>query len=540
MVTGVVAAFAVLGACGLALLAVRRSRRESERRLELVLERIGGHLDAISASVEQAVGRIVEAQGARLQPLTLDFDALVDALVAEAAARTGADAVVLRVEGPGGRPVLASLGAGADSDLVERTFAPLDTRPFRAATIEWTYSAAGEPADERFHSALVAPLEATAGIPGTLVAYSSAPQAFRPEHASVLHELIAEVATGLANARRFADVEARLLLDPATGIASRRGYEVELGREVARAHRTGRPLSVVLVGIGNGTETTTTASGSPASVDRVAQLLTRVTRKSDISCRRGDREFAILLPETRESGATVLTTRLREEAKRELGQSRSTIAIGHVEWLADESVEALEARVEAALKPERRTGPSSVREGAAASVSRTAASTAKSLAAEPAEALRRDALETLMREVADARRRGGSLAVMVLDVDGLDELSERVGRESADAVLGTLLQRLSESIGSGSVHRLGSGEFALVLPGATADDAETLLGSLHAADDDDGVGGITLSAGITEIVERDDAQSALGRAEHALWQAKQAGRGTIVVAVPGRHTRRFD
>jgi predicted signal transduction protein with EAL and GGDEF domain len=37
-------------------------------------------------------------------------------------------------------------------------------------------------------------------------------------------------------------------------------------------------------------------------------------------------------------------------------------------------------------------------------------------------------------------------------------------------------------------------------------------------------------------VERDDADSLLGRAEHALWQARQAGRGTVVVAVPGRRT----
>ena len=70
---------------------------------------------------------------------------------------------------------------------------------------------------------------------------------------------------------------------------------------------------------------------------------------------------------------------------------------------------------------------------------------------------------------------------MVLDVVGLDELAERVDRESADAVLSTMGQRLSESIGSGSVHRLGSGEFALVLPGATADDAEALLGTLHSS-----------------------------------------------------------
>ena len=257
MVIAVVAACAVLAAGVLAVLAVHRSRRESERKLELVFERVSSHLEAISTSVEQAVARMVDAQRERSQPLSLDFDALVDALVAEAAARTGADAVVLRVEGPGGRLVLASLGAGTESELAERAFAPPDARPFRAATIDWTYSASGEADDEGFRSAIVAPLAPSTGIPGTLVAYSSTSHAFRTEHTSALHGLVAEFGTGLANARRFADVEARLLLDPTTGVASRRGYEVELGREVARAHRTGRPLSVVLVGI-NGTETATT------------------------------------------------------------------------------------------------------------------------------------------------------------------------------------------------------------------------------------------------------------------------------------------
>ena len=34
--------------------------------------------------------------------------------------------------------------------------------------------------------------------------------------------------------------------------------------------------------------------------------------------------------------------------------------------------------------------------------------------------------------------------------------------------------------------------------------------------------------------------AALGRAEHALWQAKQAGHGTVVIAVPGRPKPTFD
>jgi diguanylate cyclase (GGDEF)-like protein len=538
MVIGVVAACAVLAACGLALYAVRRSRQDAERRLEIVLDRMGSHLDAISKGVEQSVERIVAAQSERLQPVTLDFDALVEEIVAEAAARTEADAVVLRVEGPGGRPVIASVGSGVDSELVERTFTPPDARPFRAATIDWTYSPSGEPDDERFHSALVAPLGPVAGIPGTLVAYSAAPNAFGPEHAAAVHELLADVATGLSNARRFADVEARLLLDPETGVANRRGYQLELEREVARATRTGRPLSLVLVGVANGAETSTTA-GSPKNVDQFARLLTQVTRKSDIACRRADSQFAILLPETRAAGAAVLTTRLREEAQRSLGPSHANLTVGHVEWHADESVEALEARVEAALASPSLTPlvrPVPMRSVRTTTVEMPAV---QAHLVETTEALRRDVLEAVAREILEARPFGRSLVVVALEVEGLDDLDE-IDREASDTVVAGVAKRLSESVGSGFVLRLGTSAFVLVLSGATADDAEALLGSLHVSSEGDDDAGVMLSAGITELVERDGAQTALARAEHALWQAKQTGRGTVVVAVPGRQRPRFE
>ena len=536
MATGVVAACLVLAAFGLALLVVRRSRLQAERRIEAVMEQVSRHLDAVAAGVEESVARIAGVQRERLQPLTLDFDVLVEDIAAEAAARTGADAAVLRIEGPGGRPVLASAGSSVDGELLEQTLSASDSRALRAATIDWTHSPVGEPDDEQFHSALVVPLGPRAGVPGTLVAYALPPQAFRPEHTEALQELLDEVAVGLANARRFAEVEARLLLDPETGVTNRRGYELELGREVARASRSGRPLSVVLVGVPNGPETTTT-TGVSRNVDQFARILTRVTRRSDISCRRGERQFAILLPETRESGATVLTSRLREEAKRSLGRAAETIAVGHVEWQRDESPEALEARVEATL-----AGTSSPPTLVSALPERPRPDEMRAVEAHAApatDALRRDVLEAVAREILAGGPPGRSLAVAALDVDGLDELSER-DREAADAVLGTVAERLSDSVGSGSVHRIGASEFVLVLSGASAHDAEALLGSLHVPAEEGDDPGVTLSAGITEVVERDGAQTAVARAEHALWQAKQAGRGTVVVAVPGRLTTRFE
>src|SRR5262245_26247698 len=104
MVTAVVAACAVLAACVLTLLAVRRANRRADMQLRDALGYIDRHLEDLSESVANAIDAAVES-GARLPRtnLSLDFDEVVDALLAEAAARTDADAVVLRVDGPHGR-----------------------------------------------------------------------------------------------------------------------------------------------------------------------------------------------------------------------------------------------------------------------------------------------------------------------------------------------------------------------------------------------------------------------------------------------------
>jgi GGDEF domain-containing protein len=266
-----------------------------------------------------------------------------------------------------------------------------------------------------------------------------------------------------------------------------------------------------------------------------------VTRRGDISCRRSDRQFAILLPETRAAGAAVLTSRLREEAGRSLGAGSANLAVGHVERQPDESAEALEARVEAALRSSVvRPFVRSVPTGAPrAAEPEAAAFGAHSLEDTDDDELRRDVLEGIAQEILEARPFGRSVAVVAVAVDGLESLSER-DREAADATLAAVVGRLSESVGGRSIHRLGASEFVLVLPGATADHAEALLGSLDSVSELPKHADVTLSAGITELVERDGAQTVLARVEHALWQALQAGRGTVVVAVPGRRSQRFE
>jgi GGDEF domain-containing protein len=543
MVTVVVAACALLVA-GVLALALRLAHVRANRQAEAILRNVDGHLSAISMSVAQAIDRLVDARGDRPAALlTLDFDALVDALVAEAAARTGADAVVLRVEGPGGRPVVAALGHEGDAEPLEQALVPPDARPFRAATIEWAYASVEEPDARLFRSALVTPL-GVGTVSGALAVFSTSPAAFHAEQAAVLRTLVEDASVALENARRFAELEARLHVDLATGVPDRRGYELELEREVARAQRTGRPLSVVLVGLENG-------PGS-SGLGEMARLLTRVTRGTDISCRRGERELAVLLPETHEAGATRLTARLRDEARRGLrGQSQTTFAVGYAEWRRNESVDALDARAEAALtrppaavngtrEPGRLRTTASPSEPAAGTTPAPPARRASDRDAPVGNELRRDALDALAQTMAGTQRLGRSLALVALDVEALDDVAELLGRDVADALLADIARRLDHAVSDGSVHRLGPAAFALVLADSTLDDAEALLGTLQASfEPPDGAERVTLTAGVTQLADGDDAEGALGRAEHALRQAREVGPGTVVVAHPGsRRPRR--
>jgi diguanylate cyclase (GGDEF)-like protein len=541
MVTAVIAAGAVLGACVLTLLAVRRANARSDRRLGDALLHIDRHLEAMSASVSHAVDTVVEA--GRRQPgalFSLDFDELVEALVAEAAARTGADAVVIRIEGPGGRPVVRSVGAGVETEALDRSFAPPGGAPFHTAAITWTYSPVREMETVAFESALVTPLGPPGDAQGAVAAFAVARNAFRPTDAATVQALVGDMSVALANARRFSEVEAKLNVDPATGVPNRRGYELELGREADRAQRTGRPLSVILVGL--------PAPGNSASTadDRrlaeLARLVTRVARKNDIACRRGPSELAILLPATSGSGAEALSKRLELEADHAFDRRTSAVTVGVVESLPGETAEALDARIEGTVDPPRPPAIAVLEDSRTASTASTstvlAAFSARTEPPRPAsgDVLRGDALEALASELVEARRFGRSLALVILDVDGVDEVDDD-GLEDANTRVSRVAGRLDRSLGTGSVHRLGASEFALVLPGSGVDEAEALVdalqSSLEPAYDEPGT---VLSAGVTEVAEGDDAQTALGRAEHALWQAKQAGRGTVVVAVPSRRS----
>ena len=360
--SAVIAAVAAVVALAALVGIVRWSHVRSQRRFETVASQIDQHMHAISINLERAVERSEETRrhGVSDLGLTLDLGELLRRLVEEAVRRTGAQAATVRIDGPAGLPTAASFGTGDGAELLEATLTPPDGRPFRAVTLNWVYPPSLDGEDVPFRSALVVPIVEAGVETGALATYARGSAAFSPEHARALETLAEDAAQGITNARRFSEAELRAVTDPLTGVRNRRGYDEELQRELARARRTGRSLSLLLVDLDNFREVNARFDypGGDLVLQEFADLLERAARATDIVCRRGGEEFAILLSETTLEEGRRFDTRLRDEVAATAFSNigRLTYSAGLAEWQPLESEQSLDARVSGLVNQAKRAG----------------------------------------------------------------------------------------------------------------------------------------------------------------------------------------
>jgi len=132
-----------------------------------------------------------------------------------------------------------------------------------------------------------------------------------------------------------------------------------------------------------------------------------------------------------------------------------------------------------------------------------------------------------------AGRDGGSVAVVVADLDRFKEVNDALGHHNGDELLRRLGARLAANVRAGdTVARLGGDEFGLVLPVHAEDEVTILLGRLAAVlQEETVVGALPLSVEASfgyALTPGDgtDVDTLLRRADVAMYLAKQdhAGR----------------
>lgn len=154
--------------------------------------------------------------------------------------------------------------------------------------------------------------------------------------------------------------------------------------------------------------------------------------------------------------------------------------------------------------------------------------------------LNRTALQRRFAELEQqARVTGGSVSLLVCDIDHFKRINDTYGHDRGDAVLRDLAYELRKQLRSFElIYRLGGEEFVIVFPGAQNEDAlvlaERVREAVRAADP----GGVEVTVSIGVATASGDAvkfEALFKRADRALYEAKAAGRDRVGADEPALH-----
>jgi len=147
----------------------------------------------------------------------------------------------------------------------------------------------------------------------------------------------------------------------------------------------------------------------------------------------------------------------------------------------------------------------------------------------------RRALDDHLRSRMDAwRKHGEPFSLLMMDIDHFKRFNDTHGHQAGDAVLVAFATALSSALRKGDVvARYGGEEFAVLLPHSTLVEATAAVGKIRQA-----IGALSLSfgekqlsvtasGGLASIVLHEAAESLIGRADEALYVAKENGRDCV-------------
>ncbi|MEK8022617.1 MAG: GGDEF domain-containing protein [Candidatus Hydrogenedentota bacterium] len=154
---------------------------------------------------------------------------------------------------------------------------------------------------------------------------------------------IVQVGLLLEKIRLYYEVELQSRTDLMTGLPHQAGFKHHLGDEFARAERTHRPLTLLMADVDHFKSVNDTYGHLVGDqvLMHVARKIKETVRISDLPCRYGGEEFAVILVETPREGAREIAERIRVAIENhqmlirtETGEQvlRKTISVGVATW----------------------------------------------------------------------------------------------------------------------------------------------------------------------------------------------------------------
>jgi diguanylate cyclase (GGDEF)-like protein len=347
----------------------RRSSRGGEQQLLEVVSEMNARMEAMVRELADSLERAQE-EGRRNRYLTelagsIDLDEVLARTLEAAGALPGVDAALVSISNDDANPIVSTLGLSTEEAHRQVITGPPDGHEARAISLVYQYPPGADAGADLVHSGLAVPVPGEAGPIGFLSVYSRSPEhRYAEDEIRELEELSQRAGPAIENARRFREAKQLADLDALTGLHNRRYFHETLAREVARAHRYGRSLALIVFDLDDFKAINDRIGhlAGDAVLAETAERVKDVVRSADVACRVGGDEFSVILPESTTGDADQLYHRLLGAvSSRPVGQAgRLSISAGMAELREDDNPTAFFERADEALYRAKERGKGQV------------------------------------------------------------------------------------------------------------------------------------------------------------------------------------
>jgi two-component system, cell cycle response regulator len=351
------------------LLLLVRERRAADERFATVMQELTARMDGMVRELHAAVDRTHD-DDQRTQILgelagTIDLDEVLARVLEAGGAIRGVDAALVAVTGSGAdKPIVATVGLSAEEAEMQALAGPPDGRT-TSMSISYEYPTETDSTDDVIRHGLAVPIPGETSSIGYLAVFSrSSAHSFADADKRSLEDLATRAGPAVENASRFREARQMADLDALTGLHNRRFFHETLSREVARAHRYGRRLALVVFDLDD-FKAINDRIGHLAGdgvLAEVAERVRTVVRSADVACRVGGDEFGIILPESTLADAEQLSHRMQAAvASKPIGDAGILqLSAGAAELRAEDDATKFFERADDALYRAKESGKAEV------------------------------------------------------------------------------------------------------------------------------------------------------------------------------------
>ncbi len=358
----IIAVALVAAAILIGLIVSRRPKTQAQPNEELVraVDEMRSKMDELAGGLSEALER-AEQESKRNRLFgeignSIDLEELMDRVLDAAMEIEGVEAAMMAVERQDGAPAVVTRGMSAQESSRPPTSGVVGALP-GTITVSYRYGRDREGLDpDLIRGGAFIPLMGRELRPvGTLSLFWRTPDHEPdPQQIEQAERLAASCLSAIENARRYGEARKLAETDALTGLFNQRFFHETLRREVTRAHRYERKLTLVVFDLDD-FKTINDQVGHLAG-DRVlaqaADRLREAVRSTDVACRIGGDEFAVIMPESAAEDGDQLFRRVHNSMRgTALGpdEQRLRLSGGIAELLHGDTPASLFERADAAL-----------------------------------------------------------------------------------------------------------------------------------------------------------------------------------------------